>query len=227
MTIGDDIINEFFMYSLGVPLSRKYMKGVISVTMERMWRVFNIHPEFKELPSQTQLGFLSANGAAGVAVMICRYESFPRGMQQIQEGFGEIDEIRWRENYLPTFKNVDKVRKLRMKDAVSDMSVKLSSEQMSEYIRIINFMGPLVQHPVLYKLIMLLVLLKPSKSFSGLVGLQSTYMTLIRRRTEWMGRNEKNWLKNVEMKTMVDKMVTCVDNLERLSGILLHILNNK
>jgi hypothetical protein len=227
VTIGDEIVNEFFMYSLGVPLSRKYMKGVISVTMERMWRVLNIHPEFKELPLQTQRGLLSANGASGVAVMICRYESCPRGMQQIQEGFGEIDEIRWRENYLPTFKNVDKVRKMRMKDVVSDMSVRLSSEQMSEYIRIINFMSPLVQHHILYKLIMLLVLLKPVESVTGLVGLQSTYIALIRRRTEWMCRNEKNWLKNVEMKTMVDKMTACVDNLERLSTILLHILNNQ
>ena len=94
VTIGDEIMNEFFMYSLGVPLSKKYMKNVVTLTLERMWRVFNIHQEFRELPVSTQRQLMAKNGPYGLAVMICRYENCPQGMQQIKEGFGELDEIR-------------------------------------------------------------------------------------------------------------------------------------
>ena len=94
VTIGDEMINEFFMYSLGVPLSKKYMKNVVSLTLERMWRVYNIHHEFKELPGSTQRELMARNGPSGLAVMICHYENCSQGMQQIREGFGELDEIR-------------------------------------------------------------------------------------------------------------------------------------
>ncbi len=48
----------------------------------------------------------------------------------LQEGFGELDEARWRENYLPTFKDVEKVRRMTMRDVVADKSVFLSEEQV-------------------------------------------------------------------------------------------------
>jgi hypothetical protein len=220
--------NEFFMYSLGVPLSKRYMKGVITITLERMWRIFNVHSEFKELPSQTQLDMMSTNGPVGLAIMVSRYESMTTGIQQIQEGFGELDEVRWKENYFPTFQNFKKVRKIKMKDVVGEMSVKLSEDQMSEYVRLISYLGPIASDPVLYKLIMLLALFKPVHpgSTSCLSGLQSTYMTIVRRRADWMFRNEKS-AKNFEMKKMVDKMSSCIESLEKLSEIMLFILNKQ
>lgn len=44
LPFGDDIINEFMMYSLGVPLSRNYMSNVFDVVNQRIWRTYNIHP---------------------------------------------------------------------------------------------------------------------------------------------------------------------------------------
>jgi hypothetical protein len=54
-----------------------------------------------------------------------------RGIQQIQEGIGELDEDLWRGNYLPALKNFDNVRKMKMKDVVAEMSVLLTQEQVS------------------------------------------------------------------------------------------------
>ena len=68
--IGDEMLNEFSMYSLGVPLSRRYMKSVFSITLERMWRVLRVHPEFQELSGQAQREVMEANGSLGLAVMI-------------------------------------------------------------------------------------------------------------------------------------------------------------
>lgn len=223
--IGDEMLKEFFMYSLGVPLSRKYMKSVVSITLERIWRVFNIHPEFKELPCQVQRELMAVNGPLGLAVMISRYESIS-GIAQIREGIGELDEDRWREIYLTTFQSVDKVKKMKMKDIVAEMSVKLSPDQMSEYNKANNNLTPLVSDPVLYKLIMLLVLTKPDNSRPYLSRIQSTYMMVARRRADWMYNMDRS-SKNLDTKMMIDKVALCVENLEELSKIMMFVLNKQ
>jgi hypothetical protein len=120
---------------------------------------------------------------------------------------------------------------MRMKDVVSELSVKLSQDQISEYVRIVEFFGPLVSDPVLHKLVIFLVLMKstsPDKP-SVLSGLQSTYTTIVRRRTSWMCKNEgkSGTRKNLETKKMIDKIEFCIENLEKLSEILLFILNKQ
>jgi len=47
--------------------------------------------------------------------------------------FGEFDEIRWRENYLPTFKDPSKVKRLTMRKAVEENSVNLSEMQVRKF----------------------------------------------------------------------------------------------
>jgi len=226
VAIGDEMLNEFSMYSLGVPLSRRYMKSVVSITLERMWRVLRVHPEFQELSSQAQREVMAANGPLGLAVMICRYESLC-GIQQIREGLGELDETRWAENYLPAFQNLDKVRKMRMKDVVAEMSVTLSQEQLNDYYRILGILGPLVTDPVLYKLLLLLVLLKPLDSRWKIAEPHAKYLMISRRRAEWQCKVEAKSAKDVELKRMIDKLAFYVDNLQQLSKILLFILNKQ
>lgn len=223
--IGDEMLNEFSMYSLGVPLSRRYMKSVFSITLERMWRVLRVHPEFQELSGQAQREVMEANGSLGLAVMISRYESLC-GIQQIREGLGELDEARWRENYLPAFQNLDKVRRMRMKDVVAEMSVNLSQDQLNDYYRILGVLGPLVSDPILYKLLLLLVLLKPLDSRWKIAETHSKYLMISQRRAEWLCKVDKS-AKDVEMKRMIDKLAFYVDNLEQLSRILMFILNKQ
>ena len=53
--VGEEIVYEFMMYSLGVPLSKKYMPTLFSILNERLVRIFKMHPEFEELPIRSQL----------------------------------------------------------------------------------------------------------------------------------------------------------------------------
>ena len=53
--MGEEIVYEFMMYSLGVPLSKKYMPSVFSIVNERLVRIFKMHPEFEELHVRAQL----------------------------------------------------------------------------------------------------------------------------------------------------------------------------
>jgi len=58
LTPGNELIHEFLMYSLGVPLSRNYMPSVFRMMMERVRKVWYIHPEFEELPVAVQRSLL-------------------------------------------------------------------------------------------------------------------------------------------------------------------------
>jgi hypothetical protein len=55
---SQEIIHEFFMNSLGVPLSRTFMANVFRMMMERVKKVLSIHPEFQELPVAVQRSLL-------------------------------------------------------------------------------------------------------------------------------------------------------------------------
>jgi hypothetical protein len=81
--------------------------------------------------------------------------------------------------------------------------------------------------PALYKLLMLLALLKPAtKSAAALSGLQSAYLMIAKRRADWMCRADGS-SKNLEMKNMIEKLSFCMAEMDRLSEILLFILNKQ
>ncbi len=46
---------------------------------------------------------MALNGHLGMALFIVKAESCETGIEQLQEGFGEADEKRWNEEYLPMF----------------------------------------------------------------------------------------------------------------------------
>ena len=92
---GMDLINEFMMHCLGVPLSRTYMPAVLSVMLERIRRVLNIHPNFEEMSVSSQRTILRANSGLGLALYVARNESL-NGMEQLLDGMGELDEEMWK-----------------------------------------------------------------------------------------------------------------------------------
>jgi hypothetical protein len=52
--IGERILVEFSMASLGVPLSPDFLRECMAVGKERCWRVFQSQPEFSQLPAHVQ-----------------------------------------------------------------------------------------------------------------------------------------------------------------------------
>jgi len=89
---GMDIIHEFMMHSLGVPLSKTFMPSVLVMMLERVRRVLNIHPEFEEMPVAAQRNFLRKNCGQGLALYVVRTELLS-GMEQVQEIMGELVSI--------------------------------------------------------------------------------------------------------------------------------------
>lgn len=62
VNVGPEIINEYMMYSLDVPLSKSYIIKYFSVVQERVRRLFKIQPEFLELASDAQEDLIRRKG---------------------------------------------------------------------------------------------------------------------------------------------------------------------
>ena len=48
INMGEDLMKEFFMYSLGVPLSKHFMAASMQCFIERFRLVMKMHPEFTD-----------------------------------------------------------------------------------------------------------------------------------------------------------------------------------
>ncbi len=48
--MGDEILDEIAMFTLGVPLSKSFIKVNLALGQERTWRIFLTQPEFVNLP---------------------------------------------------------------------------------------------------------------------------------------------------------------------------------
>ena len=55
-------MSEYMMYSLDVPLSKRYMIKYFSVVMERMIRILKILPDFEELPAEAKEDIVKRQG---------------------------------------------------------------------------------------------------------------------------------------------------------------------
>ena len=62
VSVGYEIISEYMMYSLDVPLSKRYMIKYFSVVMERMIRILKILPDFEELPAEAKEDIVKRQG---------------------------------------------------------------------------------------------------------------------------------------------------------------------
>ena len=76
-------IKEFFMHSLGVPLSKKYFRNLFSAQLERMKMVYKTTTSFNELPCKIQDDIIQANSFLGIAMVVARSENFSTGYEQV------------------------------------------------------------------------------------------------------------------------------------------------
>lgn len=62
VNVGYEIISEYMMYSLDVPLSKRYIVKYFSVVVERMRRILKILPDFEELSSDVKEEIVKRQG---------------------------------------------------------------------------------------------------------------------------------------------------------------------
>ena len=81
--IGEEVIEEYAMYSLGVPLSKSNLPRVFAVYLERILRMFKTQSECLDLTSDLQMQILKKNGLTAFCLMAAKWDSFKTGVNVI------------------------------------------------------------------------------------------------------------------------------------------------
>ena len=55
VSLGEDLVNEFVMFSFDVPLSKRFLTSCHTAFLERTWRIQKTHREFEDLPLSEQV----------------------------------------------------------------------------------------------------------------------------------------------------------------------------
>jgi len=79
VSMGEEIMDEVAMYSLGVPLSKSYLSNVFAVCNERVWRIFQTQSEFLDLTFQLQLQLVMRNSMMIFCLFNAKWESYETG----------------------------------------------------------------------------------------------------------------------------------------------------
>ena len=214
VSIDDELRKQFFLHSMGEPLPEDHMPKFFKTTMERLFRVAKIHPEFLDLSVPNRNALIETNGPLAMALMILKAENCKNGIEQLQEGFGEDDEVKWRTEYMPFFENPEQMKK----NSVMDANMFLPEEEV-EFKGHLEAGRILVDDPLLYKLTLLLTLTHLDDSKSPMARTHKRYETMIRRRIEWM-TSESNSDRNPNAVETVEDVFSSLKNLQRVSDML-------
>jgi hypothetical protein len=230
LSIGEKMIREFMLFSVGVPLPKDHMPSFLSIYFERILRIYQIHSDFVELPSHLQVEHIRNNSKLGLAMMILKCESSKTFADQLRDGFGELDDTRWNELYLPLLGDKRNLPKLTMQQASDDGSVPLRNVELKNYHKLVNDLHFLVDEPWLFKICLLLTLTLPNGS-GGISLLHRKYVNILRRRLQWIRRSRRESESSSSVEALspefeMTKIMSGLRMLDRVSEIAFQIMSS-
>lgn len=84
VSLGEEQMDEFVMFSYDVPLSKHFIPKQISTFIERSRRILKIHPEFSELSDSAQRQIWRDGCFKAAAICSVKGESFKTGTEQLR-----------------------------------------------------------------------------------------------------------------------------------------------
>ena len=196
-----------------------FSKKLSRFLIERVRKVFSIHPEFEDLPVTAQRNLLKTNVSLGLALFVVRSESL-NGIEQIWEGLGDEDKPVWNDNYSPVFDTPDKI----MKVSIKDLGI-FNGNQCTRFSSLLSGARLLCNNPDFFKLNLLIALTKPEKEVPGghsLSGLHEKYLII---RTRKLLQNQ-DWVAGMSGNPdeAIQKVLTAFQSLEDISEMNEQIL---
>jgi hypothetical protein len=210
---------------------RTYIPKIFSVFLERIWRIHNIHPQFEEAPPDVQLELIGGNSCPGLALVVARSENCSTGFQQAQEACGEVDELKWKQNFLPLISATGhEVKKMSL---LSDVS--LGQNDLSECDILLEQLRLMTSQLRIYNLCLLLTLTRPRDSAvtteNAISKLHSSYLLILKRRVHWLhSQAEVNNVVDLDQpadpEVYLSQLTSCSASLDKLSSILMKIMSS-
>lgn len=208
VSFGDELMHEFVMYSLGVPLSKGYIPKVMAGWVQRHKHIMTKQDEFNDLSIPEQRAFMRGSVYYAVSMSVCKLGSCDTGMEQVAFGAGHLDSCNFDEKFGAIIKQ-HKLQKVKLSD-VNPYVKLLEPELVSEYYDLLGKLTPLVRDSDTYKLLTLITMfsddnLKGRKSCS----MVNRYLTLLRRRLHYQGKNDEAY----------ERILVGLNDITKLSSI--------
>ncbi len=187
VSLGEDQMKEFAMYSLDVPLSKGFMPHAVAVFSERFTRVMDQHPEVASLSESKRSLLYKRNMLDGVALNVCKLETCRSGEEQLMFACGRLDDQLWKKDFQNFFNTTRKLKKLTLHDSNKKTRV-LPDGLMANFDRLNRNIGSLIKDPEMYKLLTLVLLFSDvdDSTMPGVARLRDQYLSILRRRRSWL-----------------------------------------
>ncbi|TRY76250.1 hypothetical protein TCAL_08790 [Tigriopus californicus] len=214
VSLGDDLVNEFVMFTYDVPLSKRFVPAELSTFMERTRRILKFHPEFECLTTTEQANLLKNNCNKVVALCSVKSESFPTGYQQLQFCFGNMDEANWSQRLAPLVQDQE-MKKVLIADW-NRTTKAMSSDELFYYLNSTGNLASNLEDCETFKILSLISLFSQD-SFEAqnqtpnvkIRAVEKKYTTLLQRRAKDSYNQVKNCLENVnELANIFEKLRT-------------------
>ena len=188
VSAGDDHIKEYLMWSLGVPLSKKFFLDGMKMTFERVTRMSKALPEFGQLPATLQNEILARTCPLLSALMTFKCETCSTGLEQMKVGMSQIDEKSWQDRFSTVFSKQG-IKMMRAED-MSDVI----RQQRTQFGVVFEAVSGLIRDDVIYSIMILLLLTWTRGTFSSqstkpLEALNNTFQVVLKRRLDSENKN--------------------------------------
>ena len=210
--LGEDLVNEFVMFTYDVPLSKHFIPSEINTFVERSRRVMKMHPEFNELTDREQREIWNENCFKAAALYSVKSESFATGIEQLQFCLGNEDT----KDFMNKFSHNlhPKLKKVLVTDW-NRTTKAMDSDLLIDYLQLTAKISASVEEQEMFFIIALMILFSGTCAGStGLSQLEKKYSTIFQRKMAAKGD-----------KSMITKLQSGVGSVSELSTIFqrLHV----
>jgi hypothetical protein len=226
--IGEEILEEFTMVSLGVPLSKHFLTEVIALGMERAWRVFQTQTEFNDLSTALQCEMKHDRVSSLLATIIARSESFATGTEQLQFAFGQLDQNRWADKFNQVFAS-SQLQKVGFLKSAMELPVFQLANRSNVTQTILSDASALANDRMIWGIMMLLLVTTPMDDFNSshpMAILNSQYQFVLSRRLRWLFANKQHrpdWECQSPVE-IVAKVLSVIKSITQFGNILRFVL---
>ena len=218
MSLGEDHIREFIMFSFEVPVSKSYMHNAIAVYNERVLRLLKIHKEFQMLPHHLQTALIKQNRMYISALQCAVCENSETGYEQLVFTYGESDKKIMSEEFAHV--SAKQIKKMTMAN-VNKCTNYLADPLMERFNRLVQDIGEFIKTDSMFKLVTLVLL------FSDITSLESPVLkevcnrylnVMIRQRQEEISTGYELYEENGDNTST--QFSLCISNIKKLADVL-------
>ena len=190
INFGEDIVRECIMFSLGAPLSKRFMIFSFYILQERLKRFLFIHDEFQRLCQAEQYYILNSNMHIAQTLICAKAASCQNGEDQLNFTFGSKDKTSFSDLLQSIGHRKNNFPKIGM-DSASEEDSKQARDHWKRFVYLEKLVGELTTNDTSLKVFLMLALLNNTDKFFHIDKLRNAYLNALVAKCEGNGYIKK------------------------------------